>query len=151
MMAGVCEVTIAVRARPGARRDEIVGVRDGLLVVRISAPALEGRANQALCRLIARRLGIRRSRVRVIRGERWRDKLVGRERSCCAGFLMDRADLRTFGERVTGLLEDARARGALSPRRWRATEPELVANTDVRGVARADAPAAIRALGCRRR
>ena len=70
------ETIIAVRAQPGARRDEIVGLRDGVLVARVSAPALEGRANQALCRLIARGLGIRRSQVSILRGERARDKLV---------------------------------------------------------------------------
>ena len=70
------ETIIAVRAQPGARRDEIVGLRDGVLVARVSAPALEGRANLALCRLIARGLGIRRSQVSILRGERARDKLV---------------------------------------------------------------------------
>ena len=70
------ETIIAVRAQPGARRDEIVGLRGGVLVARVSAPALEGRANQALCRLIARGLGIRRSQVSILRGERARDKLV---------------------------------------------------------------------------
>ena len=75
-MVGVGEATFAVRAQPGARRDEIVGVRDGVLVARVSAPAREGRANQALCRLIASRLGIRPSRVSVVRGERSREKVV---------------------------------------------------------------------------
>jgi len=68
--------TLAVRVQPRARRDELVGVRDGVLVARVSAPALQGRANQALCRLIAAHLGVRRSQVSVVRGERARDKLV---------------------------------------------------------------------------
>jgi uncharacterized protein (TIGR00251 family) len=72
----VSGVTIAVRVQPSARRDELVGVRDGVLVARVSAPAREGRANQALCRLIARRLGVGASRVSVIRGARSRDKVV---------------------------------------------------------------------------
>jgi uncharacterized protein (TIGR00251 family) len=75
-MLGVAEATFAVRTQAGARRDEIVGVRDGVLIVRVSAPAREGRANQALCRLVARQLGIRPSRVTVVRGERSREKLV---------------------------------------------------------------------------
>ncbi|HXW58015.1 MAG TPA: DUF167 domain-containing protein [Solirubrobacteraceae bacterium] len=70
------EATIAVRAQPGARRDEFVGVRGGVLVVRVRAPALEGRANRALCQLVARRLGVRASRVSVVRGQRSRDKLI---------------------------------------------------------------------------
>src|SRR5436190_8514401 len=75
-MTGGDEGTIAVRVQPRARRDEVVGVRDGVLVARVTAPALHGRANQALCTLIARRLGIGRTQVSILRGERSRDKLV---------------------------------------------------------------------------
>jgi uncharacterized protein YggU (UPF0235/DUF167 family) len=67
---------IAVRLRPRAGRDELVEMRDGVLVARVSAPPIEGRANDALCRLIAKTLGIAPSRVTVIRGERSREKLV---------------------------------------------------------------------------
>jgi len=76
MMLGVGDVTLSVRVQPRARRDEIAAVRDGVLVVRVSAPALEGRANRALCRLLADRLGVAPSRVSVVRGEHARDKLV---------------------------------------------------------------------------
>lgn len=65
-----------MRAQPGARRDEIVGVRDGVLVARVRAPAREGRANEALCRLIARELGVGASRVSVVRGAGSREKVV---------------------------------------------------------------------------
>src|SRR5436305_663233 len=75
-MTGGDAVTIAVRLQPRARRDEIVGVRDGILVARVTAPALQGRANKALCGLIALRLGIGRTQVSIARGERSRDKLV---------------------------------------------------------------------------
>jgi uncharacterized protein (TIGR00251 family) len=50
---------LPVRVQPRAKRDEIVALRDGVLVVRISAPAIDGRANRALCRFIAARLGVR--------------------------------------------------------------------------------------------
>jgi len=69
-------VTLAVRVQPRARQDEIVGLRDGVLIARVRAPALEGRANEALCRLLAERLGVRRAHVTIVRGERSRDKLV---------------------------------------------------------------------------
>jgi uncharacterized protein len=69
-------VTIPVRVQPRARRDEIVAVRDGVPVVRVSAPPLDGRANDALRRLLAARLGVPRSRVTVVRGERSREKVV---------------------------------------------------------------------------
>jgi uncharacterized protein len=54
----------------------LVGLRDGVVVVRVMAPPLGGRANDAVCRLLADVLGVRRSRVTVVRGERARDKVV---------------------------------------------------------------------------
>jgi uncharacterized protein len=68
--------TVKVRLQPRAARDEIVGERAGALVVRLTAPPVEGQANEVLCRLIARRLGVARSRVSLLRGARSRDKVV---------------------------------------------------------------------------
>ncbi len=51
-------------------------MRDGVLVARVSAPALDGRANRALCKLLARHLRVAPSRVTIVRGLRARDKLV---------------------------------------------------------------------------
>jgi uncharacterized protein len=70
------DAQIAVRLQPRASRDELLGLRDGVLVARVAAPPLEGRANLSLCRLIARRVAVAPSRVAVVRGERSRQKLV---------------------------------------------------------------------------
>ena len=67
---------IAVRVQARARRDEITSMRDRVLVVRVTAPALEGRANRAVCRVVADRLGIAPSQVTIVRGERSRDKVL---------------------------------------------------------------------------
>jgi uncharacterized protein (TIGR00251 family) len=72
-----CE--IAVRLQPRARANEIVGEREGSIVVRVTAPPLDGRANEALCRLIAKRAGIGVRRVSVLRGAGSREKVVGVE------------------------------------------------------------------------
>ena len=67
---------LAIRVQPRARRDEIASVRDGVLVVRVTAPALEGRANRAVCKLLAERLGVPPTHVTVLRGERHREKVL---------------------------------------------------------------------------
>jgi uncharacterized protein (TIGR00251 family) len=67
---------IAVRVMPRARKDEIAGERDGALVVRVTAPPVEGKANDAVRKLLAKRLGIAPGRVSVVRGVSGRDKLV---------------------------------------------------------------------------
>jgi uncharacterized protein (TIGR00251 family) len=69
-----CE--IAVRLQPRARANEIVGERDGVLVVRVTAPPVDGRANEALCRLIAKRARVGVRSVSVVRGAGAREKLV---------------------------------------------------------------------------
>jgi uncharacterized protein (TIGR00251 family) len=60
--------TLAVKAVPGARRDEVVGWLGDRLKIRISAPPEDGRANQAICRLLASELGIRPSAIAITRG-----------------------------------------------------------------------------------
>lgn len=72
----MASVTITVRVQPRAKREELVGIREGVLVVRVAAPALEGRANDALRRLLADRLGIRAAAVTIIRGAHSREKVV---------------------------------------------------------------------------
>jgi uncharacterized protein len=51
-------------------------MEDGVLRARVSAPPVDGRANRALCRLIAKRVGVPPSRVSVVRGEKSRDKVI---------------------------------------------------------------------------
>lgn len=61
-------VLIAVKAVPGAKRDEIVGRLGDRLKIRVSAPPEGGKANKAICELVARELGIRAQDVEVVRG-----------------------------------------------------------------------------------
>jgi uncharacterized protein (TIGR00251 family) len=72
----VASAQIKVRLTPRASREELLGFRDGVLRARVTAPPVDGRANRALCRLIAKRLGVAPSRVGVARGARSREKLV---------------------------------------------------------------------------
>ena len=59
-------VVFTVRVQPRASRDEIAGVMDGALKVRLQAPALEDRANVALCEYLARLLKTPKSAVRIL-------------------------------------------------------------------------------------
>jgi uncharacterized protein (TIGR00251 family) len=61
---------------PRAASDEIVGFDGDTLRVRVTAPPLDGRANEALERLLAERLHVGRSAVRVVHGHGARQKLV---------------------------------------------------------------------------
>lgn len=67
---------IKVRLQPRADRAAIVGMRDDVLVVRVNAPPVDGRANLALRRLLASRAKVAATSVRIVRGEAARDKLV---------------------------------------------------------------------------
>ena len=67
---------IAVRVIPRARRDEIAGERDGRVLVRLTAPPVEGAANAALCRLVARRARVPARSVSIVRGHSSRDKVI---------------------------------------------------------------------------
>ena len=65
---GVAGVDIRVRVVPRAKRDELAGERAGALLVRVTAPPVDGKANDAVCRLIAKAAGVPPSRVSVVRG-----------------------------------------------------------------------------------
>lgn len=69
-------LTLRVRVRPRAAREAVDGERQGALLVRLTAPPVEGRANEALARLLGRTLDVAPSAVKVLRGETGRDKLV---------------------------------------------------------------------------
>ena len=65
-----------VKVRPKASRDQVVGYRDGVLQLRVTAPPDKGRANAAVVALLADALGVAKSRVRIVRGQSFRDKVL---------------------------------------------------------------------------
>jgi uncharacterized protein len=70
------DVWFAVRVRSRARVNAIDGLIDGALKVRLTAPPVDGAANDALVAFLAARLGIAKSAVRLVAGQRARDKVV---------------------------------------------------------------------------
>jgi uncharacterized protein len=69
-------IVLQVRVQPGASKNEIAGVMDGALKVRLQAPALEDRANSALCEYLGQLLKTPKAAVRILGGERSRIKRV---------------------------------------------------------------------------
>lgn len=84
-----------VRVVPGASKNEVAGIQDGALKVKLTAPPVEGKANRACVDFLAGLLGLRRSALAIASGEKSRKKAVSVEG-------ITRAELES---RLRGLLE----------------------------------------------
>jgi len=65
-----------LRVKPNAKKNGFAHMADGKLSVSITAPAVDGKANAALVKFLAKTLGIRKSACQIIRGETSRDKVI---------------------------------------------------------------------------
>ena len=92
-------VLLEVRVKPRARRRRIAGERAGRLLLEVTEPAIEGRANEAVRRLLADTLQIAPSRVTLQRGTRGRDKLV-RIDGLEPGLVRERVNATTEGHPI---------------------------------------------------
>lgn len=68
--------TLAIKAIPNAPRSAVAGWLGEALKVKVKAPPVEGRANEALCEFLADELGVPRRAVTVLRGDTSRLKLI---------------------------------------------------------------------------
>lgn len=68
--------SLKLRIVPNAKRDEVVGEYGDAVKVKVAAPAVEGKANEALLEFIAEKLGVPRRDIRLAAGEKSRDKAV---------------------------------------------------------------------------
>jgi uncharacterized protein (TIGR00251 family) len=84
--------TIAVHVTPRAGRDEVVGWQEAELRVRLKAPPVEGQANEALRRFLAKRLGVQVAAIEIVGGATARHKRVRIE-----GLMMDEIRTRLPG------------------------------------------------------
>lgn len=70
------DVFFKVRVMPRAAKDCIVGIHEDALKIRLTAPPLEGKANEACRAFLARTLGVPRARVEIFSGHTSRNKVI---------------------------------------------------------------------------
>ncbi len=67
---------VAIKAVPGASRDQIAGALGERLKIRVAAPPEGGKANRAICELVAEALGVKASAVEVMSGHTGAEKVL---------------------------------------------------------------------------
>lgn len=72
---GEC-VTLTLHVQPGAKRSEVAGLHGDALKIRLAAPPIEGRANEALLRFIAKCFNVPLNSIELLRGAQSRHKTV---------------------------------------------------------------------------
>ncbi len=82
----------AVRVVPRASKDEIVGLHDNALKIKVTAPPVEGAANEAVIKLLAEKLDIPKSKLEIAAGATSRQKVV-----CVLGLLPEEVERRLLG------------------------------------------------------
>jgi uncharacterized protein (TIGR00251 family) len=69
-------IELHVRAVPRASKNEIQGIHDGALKIRLTTPPVDGKANQALIKFLSKLLKISKSQIRLAQGETNRHKTL---------------------------------------------------------------------------
>jgi len=68
---------IKIRVIPRASKNEIVGtLADNILKIKLKAPPVDGKANKALVEFLSEEFGVSKNRIRIVRGERSKNKVV---------------------------------------------------------------------------
>ena len=68
--------TLSVRVVPRSSKEGVAGLEGGVVRIRLNAPPVEGQANDALVRFLAKALGVPKSRIALVTGEKGRNKIV---------------------------------------------------------------------------
>ena len=69
-------LTFDIQVIPHASRAEIAGVQEGAFKIKVTAPPVEGAANEACIKLLARELGLKKSQMEISSGVKSRKKTV---------------------------------------------------------------------------
>jgi len=70
------EATLSLRIQPRSSKNQIVLMESGGYKVKLTAPPVDGAANEALVRLLADTLSLAKSRIEIVSGHTSRDKIV---------------------------------------------------------------------------
>ncbi|MFH0847702.1 MAG: DUF167 domain-containing protein [Chloroflexota bacterium] len=70
------EVRLSLRVQPSSPKNEVLGFREGILSLRITAPPRDGKANKGLIDFLAEKLGIAKSQIDIVKGHSSRNKVV---------------------------------------------------------------------------
>ena len=70
------ETIFSIRITPGSKRNAITALKEGIWYVKITAPPVEGKANEELLAFLSKKLNVRKSSISVVKGQRSCSKLV---------------------------------------------------------------------------
>ncbi|NUP10265.1 MAG: DUF167 domain-containing protein [Polyangiaceae bacterium] len=70
------KVRIALRVKPRASRSKILGVREGELEIAVASPPVDGAANEEVCAVVAKALGVPKSAAKIVTGATGRNKVI---------------------------------------------------------------------------
>ncbi len=70
------KVLLKVHINPNAKKDEIAGIYNGSLKIKISSPAVDGKANKALIGFLSKFLNISKSKIKIEKGDKSREKII---------------------------------------------------------------------------
>lgn len=72
----MADTLLRLHVTPRGSRNEVTGWRDDVLCVKITAPPVEGAANAAIVKFVADALGVRKSQVELVQGDKSREKTL---------------------------------------------------------------------------
>lgn len=67
---------IKIKVLPKSSMNEIIGTKDGLLKIKVTAPPVEGAANAAVIKLLAQKFGLKKSQISIVQGQKSKIKTV---------------------------------------------------------------------------
>lgn len=84
---------LSVRVEPRSSKKEVIGFKEGVLKVKLTAPPAEGEANEQLVEILAEVFGVKKSAVKIIKGHTAKNKIVDIEGIDAAHPVLSKTDI----------------------------------------------------------